>query len=186
MGATPRSTRLFIPLLLVLLVGCGSSGTTGGTPGPVGQSAPATASAGAANGGNGGGNIAAIDGCALLTPAEIESALGSKMNAGVKSAASGNKTGCKWEATEATSGLEVDIDITPFDQDLWNGETAISGTEAVPGVGDAAFRGFVSDGVILIKKGALEVDITIIAVFLDKAKVASGQLTLSKLVVSRL
>lgn len=172
MGGTRRS-RLLIPLLIALVAGCSPGGTGGGT-------APG------AGGGGGGGNISAIDVCALLTSAEIEQALGSAMKPGVKETLTGNASGCDWDAQSEAAGLSLSVKITPFDQTLWDGETTTTGNVAVPGIGELAFRGFVSNGVMLIKKGGMEVDLQIVAIFLDEKKMEAGQETLAKLAVSRL
>jgi hypothetical protein len=108
------------------------------------------------------------------------------MKDGVKESLSGQAAGCDWLPQAGTAGLEVDVKITPFDQDLWNGEISGKGIEAVPGVGEAAYRGFVSPGVLLIKKNGMEIDLLIIALLVPLDKVKAAQAPLANRVLSRL
>jgi hypothetical protein len=137
-------------------------------------------------GGGGGGDIGRIDACGLLTPAEIQAAVDKPVKAGVREDPSGDPAECTWEGTVASDAVAVSVSIDEFDQDLWNLEKGSAGVEAMPGIGDEAFRGFVTSSLLIIKKGNLEIDLSVISLYDDDATIKGAQDALGKLVVSRL
>jgi hypothetical protein len=200
-GARLRLAALVVAAVTFAACAGGGSATTkpgedgGGSPAPGATSASGTSATGSGQAGGGqttgggratAGDISKIDTCSLLTPKEIEAAVGSPMQDGHKANHSGNTAGCEWMPQQESAGLEVDVTITPFDQDLWNRETTVTGIEAVPGVGDAAFRGFVTAQLLLIKQDGMEVDLAVIAPLLPIQKVKDAQVPLAKTLLSRL
>ncbi len=57
---------------------------------------------------------------------------------------------------------------------------------ARPGIGDAAYRGFVSPGNLLIKKGNMEIDVLLITVNVPLQKVKDAQVPLATKLLSRI
>jgi hypothetical protein len=132
------------------------------------------------------GTLARIDACSLLTPAEIQEALGKPVKAGVPTDRSGDSVSCDWDGQVEGDAVAVTLQIDAFDMDLWRIETSAEGVERMPGIGDEAVRGWITNGLLLIRTGAYEVDLGVIAVFADDATIKAAQDRLGKLVVSRL
>ena len=119
-------------------------------------------------------------------PGRIQQALGKPVKAGVETDPSGNSVGCDWDGQVAGDAVAVTLQIDAFDAGLWSIETSAEGVESMPGVGDQAVRGWITNGLLLIKTGDHEVDLGVISVYSDDATIKAAQDRLGKLVVSRL
>ncbi len=173
------------PLVIVLgivLGGCSASVS----PAPSTAALGDTGTGGAGSGASGGtttGNATAVDACSLLTPAEIQSAIGVAVKDGVP-----NKTDtasqCEWDSQDDSAG--VSLSVATYDDTLY--KTLGSAKDAVPvsGIGESAFKGIPHAGDLAIKQGGDEIDLGIVDFTLDPAKVDAADLTLAKLVLSRI
>src|SRR5262245_13633477 len=155
-----------VALVMVMTTGCG------------GGSSP--------SGGLGVQSLTKVDACSLLTEAEIEAALGKPGKGGVPPDVSGNSVGCDWDGEAETDAIGITLQVDRFDADLWAIETKAEGVEPMPGIGDEAVRGWITNGLLLIRKGGYEIDLGVIAIFADDARIKAAQQTLGTLVASRL
>ena len=80
-------------------------------------------------------------------------------------------------------GMDVYVRV---DADLWAIETKAEGVEPMAGIGDEAVRGWITTGLLLIRKGDYEIDLGVIAIFADDATIKAAQQTLGKQVVARI
>jgi len=182
-------------LVATLVVSACSSSTGGGAStaptagggggGGGGSSVPVVTLPPGGGGGGGGSGIGAINTCALLTTDELKAAMGSAVKDGVLKNSDG-KAECDWSPQNDADGFEVDIDIAAFDQSLWDSEISGSGIQPVPGLGEAAYRGFVSLGVLLIKKNGMEIDLAVIAPLMADDKMEAAQVKLAQAMLTRI
>lgn len=155
--------------IAVLLAACSASGApTGG--------APATGPAG------NGGSVSSIDPCSLLTPAEIKTALGFDVKAGVAQSTD-TKVSCNWDSQDGASGVSASVAI--YDDVLWQTFSKATSAKAISGFGDAAFTGVPGASDIAIKRGGFEIDLGIADFTSDTAKVDAAVQSLATLVLSR-
>jgi hypothetical protein len=154
--------RTAVSVLAVLLsAACGSSGTNpagaaGGTH--AASSTNTTASSGASGGGT------SADLCSVLTPAQIQQAIGVPVGPGTKSTVPA--VGCGWtdQSTENSSGVVL-LYVDPV---VYNGTKQANGQNgvtvtAVSGIGDEAIVETYSPGakpLLLIKKGSVIVSLS--------------------------
>ena len=150
----------------------GAASDPGGQPSPAGQA------------GNGGGALSSIAACSLLTPAEINQALGVTVNAGTLQTGNDEQANCEWD--NADSSVAVGVIVQPYDDTLWKTMSSASAATAVSGLGEAAFKGFPHAGDLSIKQGGREIDIGIVDFKDDQGKIDAAALALAKLVLSRL
>lgn len=165
-----------------LLAACGGSPTATATPagGGGGTSGPGATSQSA-----GGGDVSSIKACSLLTPAEIQTALGVAMKDGVEQDTEG-QVECNWDPQDDTESTAVSVSVATYDDSIWQTFSKAQGATPVSGFGDAAFSGYPHDGDLSIKKGGLQIDIGIVYFGTDQAKVKTADATFANLVLSRL
>jgi hypothetical protein len=149
----------------------GGASDPGGQPSAAGQSAQ-------------GGAVSSIAACSLLTPAEIQQALGVAVNGGTLQTGNDEQANCEWD--NADSSIAVGVIVQPYDDTLWKTMSSAQAATPVSGLGDAAFKGFPHAGDLSIKQGGHEIDIGIIDFTDDQQKVDAAAVTLAKLVLSRI
>ena len=157
----------------------GSSTAAGGA----GSDPGVQASAGGQTG-QGGGGASSTDGCSLLTPAEIQQAIGAAVKAGTSQTGNPEQVNCDWEGQEDDT-LSVGVIVQPYDDTLWTTMSSASSATAVSGLGEAAYKGYPHAGDLAIKQGGHEIDVAIVDFKDDQAKVDAAVLALAKLVLAR-
>lgn len=137
-----------------------SGGGTGGTGGSIGVlptstgGAPAAANGNNANNSNAGGTSgtggaeaipASIDPCTLVTPEDIQAAVGFPVQTGRRSADQNGGTSCQFIGTQDNTNT-VGITVYQGNQEVAAAQQNMGGAQAqaVPGLGDQAF--FVNNG----------------------------------------
>jgi hypothetical protein len=137
--------RALVPLVLVtsaaVLTACGGDDSDSSSAGSDGPTSQATSSASTSSAPAAGGSVAACD---LLTPAEVEAAVGTPVKEGIPSSGpaitGGDFTSCVWQSDDPDSPADTaTLTIYP------NGDAADSAREDdsqdVDGIGDQAFTG---------------------------------------------
>lgn len=155
-----------------------STAAGGGGSDPGGQVSTASQAA------QGGGGAASTDGCSLLTPAEIQQAIGAAVKAGTYQTGNPEQSNCDWEGQEDDT-LSVGVIVQPFDDNLWTAMSSASNATEVSGLGEAAYKGYPHAGDLTIKQGGHEIDVSIIDFKDDQQKVDAAVLALAKLVLAR-
>lgn len=173
---------LSVAAAMTLLAACGGSNTPTATPagGGGGTSGPGATSQSA-----GGGDVSSIKACSLLTPAEIQSALGAAMKDGLEQDTDG-QVECNWDPQDDSESTAVSVSVATYDDALWQTMSKGAGATPVSGLGEAAFSGFPHAGDLSIKQGGYMIDIGIVYFGVDQAKVATADTTFANLVLSRL
>lgn len=175
--------RVFVGVAAAaLLAACAGSGTPTATPagGGGGTNAP-----GATNQSAGGGDVSSIKACSLLTPAEIQSALGVAMKDGVEQDSDG-QVSCNWDPQDDTEPTGVSVTVATYDDTIWQTFSKAQGATPVSGFGEAAFSGYPHDGDLWIKQGGFQINVGIVYFGTDQAKVAAADSTFANLVLGRL
>jgi hypothetical protein len=131
------------------------------------------------------GDVSSVDACALLTPAEIQQALGVAMKSGVKQTTS-TSSQCQWDSQDESEAVGVSVSVATYDDALFR--TMSSAQKAVPvsGLGEKAFKGYPHAGDIAIKQKGHEIDVGVVDFKLAPPKVDGAAATFAKLVLSRL
>ena len=170
----------------VLIAAC--SGSPAGSPGSSaaaggGGSSPGDQPATGGRVANGGGSVSGISACSLLTPAEIQGALGATVNAGTLQTGNDEQANCEWD--NADSSIAVGVIVQPYDDTLWKTMSSAQAATPVSGIGEAAYKGYPHAGDLAIKQGGHEIDVAIADFADDQTKVDAAVLALAKLVLSR-
>ena len=170
-----------------LIAAC--TGTPAGSPGSStaaggGGSDPGAQASGGGQTAQGGGGASSTDGCSLLTPAEIQQALGAVVKAGTFQTGNPDQVNCEWDGQDDDS-LAVGVVIQPYDDSLWKTMSSASAATPVSGIGEAAYKGYPHAGDLSIKQGGHEIDIGIVDFKDNQEKVDAAVLALAKLVLSR-
>jgi len=133
----------------------------------------------------GAGDVASLDACALLTPTEIQRALGVAMKPGVKQTTS-TSSQCQWDSQDESDAVGVSVSVATYDDALFR--TLASAKQAVPvsGLGEAAYKGYPHAGDIFLKHDGHEIDVGVVDFKLAQPKVDGAATTFAKLVLSRL
>jgi len=113
-----------------------------------------------------GGTASAIKACELLTPAELQQAMGAPLGPG-KLQTTHTQASCDWDGADGAVG----IIIRDFDADLWDTMSSSKYAKPVTGLGEKAYKGFPHPGVLAVKKGGYEIDVAIIDFKRDPAVV---------------
>jgi len=164
---TPSPAQLSLALLLglALVASCSKPSSSARAAGPGGGSS--------------------IDACALLTPSEIQQALGVAMKPGVKQTTS-TSSQCQWDSQDESAAAGVSVSVASYDDALFRLESGSKLAVPVSGFGEAAFKGFPHAGDLIIKRGGHEIDLGIVDFRLATEKVDNAAGNLAKLVLSRL
>ena len=133
----------------------------------------------------GAGDVSSLDACALLTPTEIQQALGVAMKPGVKQTTS-TSSQCQWDSQDESEAVGVSVSVATYDDKLFR--TLASAKQAVPvsGLGEAAYKGYPHPGDIFLKHDRHEIDVGVVDFKLASSKVDGAAATFAKLVLSRL
>ena len=133
----------------------------------------------------GGGDVSSLDACALLTPTEIQQALGVAMKPGVKQTTS-TSSQCQWDSQDESEAVGVSVSVATYDDALFH--TQASAQKAVPlsGLGEAAYKGYPHAGDIFLKHDGHEIDVGVVDFKLPPPKVDSAAAGFAKSVLSRL
>jgi len=131
------------------------------------------------------GDESSLDACTLLTPAEIQQALGVAMKPGVKQTTS-TSSQCQWDSQDESEAVGVSVSVATYDATLFH--TMASAKQAVPvsGLGEAAYKGYPHAGDIFLKHDGHEIDVGVVDFKLAPPKVDAAAATFAKLVLSRL
>jgi hypothetical protein len=175
-----RRASLVAVLAALVLGACSSATPSASAPG--GGGGP---SASSGSGGGSGGNAESIDTCALLTPAEIQQAVGVAVKAGVKQTAT-DLSNCEWNSQDESAATSVGVTVQKYDDFLWQTLAGSKNAIAVSGMGEAAFKNFPHPGDLSIKQGGYEIDLGIVNFSLDQPTEDAAAVTLAKLVLGRL
>ncbi len=170
-----------------LIAAC--TGTPTGSPGSStaaggGGSSPVVEATVGAQATQAGGDGSAMSGCSLLTPVEIQQALGAVVKAGTFQTGNPDQTNCEWDGQDDDS-LAVGVIVQPYDDSLWTTMSSAQAATAVSGLGEAAYKGYPHAGDLAIKQSGHEIDVSIIDFKDDQQKVDAAVLALAKLVLSR-
>jgi len=130
-------------------------------------------------------DASSIEACALLTPAEIQQALGVPVKAGVKQTTD-TSSQCQWDSVDESAAFGVSVSVATYDDVLFKQMTSSKNAVPVPGIGESAFKGYPHAGDLIIKQGAYEIDLGIVDFRPATAKVDAAAQQLAKLVLSRL
>jgi hypothetical protein len=133
----------------------------------------------------GGGDVSSTDACALLTPAEIQQALGVAVKPGVKQTTA-TSAQCQWDSQDEGAAAGVSVSVATYDDALFHTMSSASKAVPVSGLGEAAFTGYPHAGDVSIRQKGFEVDVGIADFKLASASADSIAVTLGKLVLSRL
>jgi hypothetical protein len=133
----------------------------------------------------GAGDVSSVDACALLTPGEIQQALGVAMKPGVKQTTS-TSSQCQWDSQDESEAVGVSVSVATYDDALFR--TQASAKKAVPisGLGEAAYKNYPHAGDIFLKHKGHEIDVGVVDFKLAQPKVDGAAATFAKLVLSRL
>lgn len=165
-------TRTLAALLgLALLASCSKpSAGRGRAPGGGASSGAAT-------------DVSAIDACSLLSPAEIQQAVGVPIKPGVKQTTE-TSSQCQWESRDGDAS--VSVSVATYDDQLFRTMASAKAAKPVSGYGEAAFQDYPHFGDLAIKHDGHEVDIGVVDFKLSTEKVESAAAGFAKLVLSRL
>lgn len=145
-------------------------------------------SAGARRGAGGGGassDVSSIDACALLTPAEIQQALGVAMKPGVKQTTD-DSSECQWDSQDDGDAAGVSVSVATYDDKLFRTMSSAKAAVPVSGYGDAAYKDYPHGGDIAIKHDGHEIDIGVVDFKLKPEKLDEATAVFAKLVLTRL
>jgi hypothetical protein len=173
-------------ILLVAACGGGSTASPAGGGG-VAPSSGAPAANGDASGApaaNGGSTAGSLNACDLLTADQIKGIVGWPVQAGVLQQTD-TQTDCEW-AAQASDGGSVGLIVADFDDTLWQAGAAAGSSTAVPGIGDAAYKGWPHAGDLNIKVDGYQISVAIIDFTAAADKVDAEDLALAKLVLPKL
>jgi hypothetical protein len=135
------------------------------------------------------GSVKEIDVCSKLSKAEVESAIGKKVKPAETMHLTTETAGCQWDAAD-NSLTFLQVYVAAYTQELWDIDLDKPGTETVPNVGDAAIRTEVGlmgpAGTLVIRKGALRIDLEIYTETGKKSAVAAQGIQLANLLLPRL
>jgi|GEM_PF-5309226 hypothetical protein len=162
-----RARAFLVMTTAVLLTACSGSSTPTATPA------------------GGGGDVSSIKACSLLTPAEIQTALGVPMKDGLEQDSSG-QVACNWDAQDNTESTAASISVATYDDAIWQTFSHAQGATPVSGFGEAAFSGYPVSGDLSIKQGGYIIDIGVAYFGSDQARVTAADSTFATLVLSRL
>jgi len=128
--------------------------------------------------------------CATLSTSEIQAIIGVPVKDGRTTSAAGEAASkCEWDAQDETTGVFTEVDLLPFDQDLWALQKNGATTEPVANLGEEAFRWQVGTigpaGILEIKYHGHEIDINVFGPSSDKSTVSGQQVAMANLVLSR-
>jgi hypothetical protein len=126
-----------------------------------------------------------LDACSLLTPAEIQQALGVAVKPGVKNTTN-TASQCQWDSQDESQGVGVSVSVGTYDDGVFKMESSAKIAKPVSGYGDAAFKGWPHYGDLVIKRGDKEIDVGVMNLRMAREKVDSASGNLAKLVLSRL
>ena len=132
---------------------------------------------------NAASNVSSIDACALLSPAEIQQALGVPIKPGVKQTTE-TSSQCQWDSQDGGAG--VSVSVATYDDALFRTMSSAKAAKPVSGYGEAAFKDYPHFGDLAIKHDGHEVDIGVVDFTLSTEKVESAAAGFAKLVLSRL
>ena len=181
-------------MVISLALAACASGTPAASGGPVASTEPAasdgpvastasTASTEPAAGG-GGGDLSKVDACALLTPAEIHDATGVDVQAGVNADSDIVKQ-CNWENSDSV--LALGVVVRTFTDDAWDTIKVFPNAEAVPGLGEEAYKNSPLTGDLSVKADGYEIDMGWAASGpMSQADADTAIESLARLVLSRL
>lgn len=176
-------------MVISLALAACASGTPAASGGPVASTEPAasdgpvasTASTGPAAGG---GDLSKVDACALLTPAEIHDATGVDVQAGVNADSDIVKQ-CNWENSDSV--LALGVVVRTFTDDDWDTIKVFPNAEAVPGLGEEAYKNSPLTGDLSVKADGYEIDMGWAASGpMSQADADTAIESLARLVLSRL
>jgi hypothetical protein len=175
----------------LLLLGACSTTTAPRDSGPAASSARGPAATGAA-GATGDASAAAPAGggdpttnaCGLLTVDEIQQAVGFAVDPGVLQN-SDNQSDCEWASTKSDTA-SVGLTISAYDDFLWQTGSSAGNSKAVPGIGDAAFKGWPTFAALNIKAKGYQIVLAIADFEVSQDVIDTGNLALAKLVLPRL
>jgi hypothetical protein len=163
-----RRSRLVLVIAVVTLLGACSGG---------GGAAPTGGGAAGANGLPG-------SACSLLTTAEIQSAIGAAVKAGVETDTD-TQVGCDW-ASATDTGPAAGIVVAKYSDSLWQAGAGAGISKAVSGIGDAAFENWPTAGTLNVKAKGYAVTVGV-ADFSKSTDAADAEaMTLAQLVLSRI
>jgi uncharacterized protein DUF3558 len=132
-----------------------------------------------------GGNVSSIDACALLTPAEIQQALGVAMKPGVRQTTS-TSSQCEWDSQDESEAVGVSVSVATYDDAVFRTLASAKSAVPVPGLGEAAYKGVPHSGDIILKQGGHEIDVGVVDFKLATPKVEEAAAKFTKLVLARL
>lgn len=130
-------------------------------------------------------DVSSIDACALLTPAEIQQALGVAMKPGVKQTTD-DSSQCEWDSQDEGDAAGVSVSVATYDDKLFHTMSSAKAAVPVSGFGDAAYKDYPHGGDIAIKHDGHEVDIGVVNFKLKTEQLDQVTATFAKLVLSRL
>ena len=135
------------------------------------------------------GSVKEIDVCSKLTKAEVEAAIGKKVKPAETMQLTTETAGCQWNAAD-NSLTFLQVYVAAYTQELWDIDLDKPGTETVSNVGDAAIRTEVGlmgpAGTLVVRKGALRIDLEIYTETGKKSAVAAQGIQLANLLLPRL
>lgn len=126
-------------------------------------------------------NVSTIDACSLLSPAEIQQALGVPMKPGVKQTTE-TSSQCQWDSQDGG----VSVSVATFDAQLFGTMSSAKAAKPVSGYGEAAFKDYPHTGDIAIKHDGHEVDVGVVDFKLNTEKIDDVAAGFAKVVLSRL
>lgn len=169
----------------IMLAACSSGGSTSPTATPAGGGGTGTSGPGATSQSGGGGGLSGLKACSLLTPAEIQAAIGVAVNDGLEQDTDG-QVECNWDPTDANADGSVSVSVATFDSTLWNTLSSAQNAKPVSGVGEAAFSGVPHSGDLSIKQSGYMIEIGIVSFTLDQSKISAADTTFANLVLGRI
>jgi hypothetical protein len=164
-----RTSRLVLVIAIVTVIaGCSSAGggaapTGGGAAGPNGL--PGSA-------------------CSLLSTAEIQSAIGAAVKAGVETDTD-TQVGCDW-ASATDTGPAAGIVVAKYNDSLWQAGAGAGISKAVSGIGDAAFENWPTAGTLNVKAQGYAVTVGVADFNKTSDQADAEATTLAQLVLSRI
>ena len=166
----------------ILVAACGASAAPTTQPG-AGGGGGGTASQ-AANGGSGGSGGFPASACGLLSAAEIQGIVGAPVKAGLEQDSNG-QVSCNWDGSTDSSPA-VGVTVAQYNDFVWQGGAGSTYSKPVSGLGDGAFQGWPTAGALNIKVKGLMITIGVTSFTLSSSVVSADDLSLAKLVLSRL
>jgi hypothetical protein len=133
----------------------------------------------------GAGDVSSLDACALLTPTEIQQALGVAMKPGVKQTTS-TSSQCQWDSQNESDAAGVSVSVATYDDAFFRTQASARHAVPVSGLGEAAYKGYPHAGDIFLKHDGHEIDVGVVDFKLASPTVDGAAATFAKLVLSRL